>query len=139
MDIVGCHPHEFLWLVERTGCELTPSFRALKAVDGTGRIHGMVGYSGWTETMCMMHIALEHPAAFRSLLYWAFRYPFEMAGRQIALASVRAANEKSVSLCKRVGFKEAYRIKDGVLPGEDMIIFEMRREECRFIDHRKAA
>jgi RimJ/RimL family protein N-acetyltransferase len=140
VQIVGCHPYEYQWLVDRAGCEVTASFKAIKAVDSTGRIHGMIGYNGWTETMVIMHIALENPAAFRSLLRWAFVYPFEQAGRQIALATVRATNTQSMNLCKRVGFKEAYRVKDGIVPGEDMIIFEMRRDACQYLSSaRKAA
>lgn len=139
MTVVGCHPYEFGWLVERAGCELTPGFKAIKAVDAQGRIHGMVGYSGWTANMVIMHIALDHPAAFRSLLEWAFKYPFEQAGRSVALATVRETNLRSMALCAKVGFKELCRVRDGVEPGEDMVLFEMRREDCRWLSNRKAA
>lgn len=141
MQIVGCYPQEYGWLVERAGCDVTPGFQAIKAIDDSGRIHGMVGYGNWTENSVLMHIALENPAAFRSILTMAFRLPFEMANRGVALATVRAKNERSMRLCQRVGFREAYRVKDGIAVGEDLVLFEMRRENCRFIPEqmRKAA
>ena len=141
MDVVGCHEHEYGWLVERAGCDITPGFKAIKAVDATGRIHGMIGYGAWTENSCLMHIALDNPACFRSLLAWAFRYLFEMTGRGVAFATVRARNERSMRLCKRIGMREAYRLKDAIAVGEDMVLFEMRREDCRWIPEaaRKAA
>lgn len=139
MNIIGCYPHEYGWIQERAGCEITPSFQAIKAADDTGRIHGMIGYSNWTANSVVIHIALENPACFRKLLQVAFSYPFVTAGRNIALATVRATNEKSMKLCQHVGFREAYRVKDGIAVGEDLVLFEMRSEDCKWIQNRKAA
>ena len=141
MDVIGCHEHEYGWLVERAGCDITPGFKAIKAVDADGRIHGMIGYGAWTANSCLMHIALENPASFRSLLSWAFRYLFEQTGRNVAFATVRAKNERSLRLVNHVGFREVYRLKDAIAIGEDMVLFEMRRENCRWIPEevRKAA
>lgn len=139
MQIIGCFPHEYAWIAERAGCEITASFQAIKAVDATGRIHGMIGYSNWTANSVVMHIALENPACFRELIKVAFSYPFEQVGRNVALATVRANNLRSMRLCKKVGFREAYRVKDGIQIGEDLVIFEMRSENCRWIGKRKAA
>ena len=138
MQIVGCYENEYEWLVDRAGCDITPGFKAIKAVDEAGKIHGMIGYGNWTANACVMHIALENPAALRGLLAWCFRYPFEQCGRNVALATVRAKNVRSVRLCRRVGFREVYRIRDGIEVGEDMVIFEMRSEDCRWV-LRKAA
>lgn len=141
MQAIGCYEEEYGWLVERAGCDITPGFKAIKAVDETGRIHGMVGFGAWTANSCLMHIALETPIALRELLKWSFRYLFEQCGRGVAFATVRAKNEKSMRLCQKAGFREAYRLKDAIEVGEDMVLFEMRREHCRWIpqEARKAA
>ena len=141
MNVVGCYEHEYGWLVERAGCDVTPGFKAIKAVDDAGRIHGMIGYGAWTANSCLMHIALDNPASLRSLLKWCFRYVFEQTGRGVAFATVRGTNARSLRLCKRVGFREVYRLRDAVAVGEDMVLFEMRREDCRWIPEmaRKAA
>jgi hypothetical protein len=139
VKVVGCYESEYGWLVERAGCELTTGFKAIKAVDDTGRIHGMIGYGAWTVNSCLMHIALENPAAFRSLLPWAFEYPFNQCGRNVAFATVRAENRRSHRLCMHIGMKEVFRMKDAVCIGEDMVIFEMRKEWCPWLQERKAA
>jgi hypothetical protein len=138
MDIIGAHEHEYGWLAERAGCDITPGFKAIKAVDRMGKIHGMVGYGNWTLNSVMLHIAVDNPACLREILKWCFVYPFEECNRGVALATVRAKNKRSLSLCNKVGMREVYRVKDGIAVGEDMIIFQMRREECRWLS-RKAA
>jgi L-amino acid N-acyltransferase YncA len=139
--VIGCHDHEFQWLIDRAGCDITPGFKAIKACDATGRIHGMVGYGTWTANSVFMHIALENPACLRELLKWMFRYPFEQCGRGVAFAPIRAANARSRKLTEKVGFRDAYHLRDAIAIGEDMIIYEMRRENCRWIpqEARKAA
>ena len=138
MNAVGCYDHEFGWLVERAGCDITTGFKAIKVVDDAGKIHGMVGYGNWTANAVVLTIALDNPVALREILKWAFRYPFEQCNRGIALAVVRGNNKRSLSLCRKVGFREVYRVKDGIDVGEDMVMFQMRREDCRYIA-RKAA
>jgi len=138
MNAIGCYPEEYEWLVERSGCDITPGFKAIKVVDSEGKIHGMVGYGNWTANAVVLTIALDNPAALREVLKWGFRYPFEQCNRGIALAMVRGKNKRSLSLCNKVGFREVYRVKDGIEVGEDMVMFQMRREDCRYIA-RKAA
>jgi len=134
-------PDHFQWLATRTQGSIPSDFTAIEAVDASGRVHGMIGYSGWTETAVVMHIALDNPASFRHLVYPAFMYPFIQVNRSIALAVVNSANERSLNLCKRVGFTEVYRVKDGYRVGEDQVLFEMRREACRWLtpSRRRAA
>ena len=139
MNVIGCYEDEYEWLVERTGCDLTPGFKAIKAVDKQGRIHGMIGYGNWTANSCIMHIALDNPAAFRSLIRWAFEYPFNQCGRNVAFATVRERNLKSHRLCTHVGMREVYRMRDAVAVGEDMVLFEMRKEWCPWVEQRKVA
>jgi RimJ/RimL family protein N-acetyltransferase len=135
----AAHPEEFGWLVERAECAITPGFRAIAAED-QGRIVGMVGFDGWTPNSVTMHVALDSPACLRSLLPEIFDYAFRQAGKGLALGIIPAGNERSVNLAKRVGFREAYRVRDGWSVGEDLIVLEMRREECRWIPQaRKAA
>jgi hypothetical protein len=138
MQTIGCYESEYGWLVERAGCDITTGFKAIKVIDDSGKIHGMVGYGNWTANAVVLTIALDNPLALREVLKWGFRYPFEQCNRGIALAVVRGNNKRSLSLCRKVGFREVYRVKDGIDIGEDMVMFQMRREDCRYIA-RKAA
>jgi len=140
MIVRAAHPSHYLWLMKRAGCAVTGAFRAIEAVDAQGEIRAMVGYDLWTATSVWMHVAIDSPVAGRSILRPAFEYPFLEAGRDIILATVRGSNLKARRLDEHLGFREVHRVKDGIAHGEDLIMFEMRKSECRWIKPaRKAA
>lgn len=125
--------------MSRLGCTFTPEFKAIAAVDDAGNIHGMAGFDSWTENAVHMHIALDSAISLRTLLIPIFEYAFVQANRGVALATVRAENVRSRRLVEHTGFTEVYRVKDGIRVGEDLILYQMRREDCRWVQHRKAA
>ncbi len=127
------------WLVDRVGCTLTAEARGLAALDEAGRIRGMVAYDGWTNSAVQAHMAVDSAIAWRSLLPRAFSYPFDECGRGVLLGLVRADNPRCLALTRSFGFREAHRIRDGADVGIDLILFEMRRAECRFLKTRKVA
>lgn len=120
------------WLAERTGYVPGGDFRTLVALREDGSTAGVVGFDRWTPGSVHMHIALESPAAGRLLLRPAFAEAFS-GGRTLAAGLVRGGNVRSLALAKHLGFREAYRMRDGWAPGEDMVLFEMRRAECRWL------
>lgn len=93
----------------------------------------MLGYSAWTPNSVTISIALEHPSAFRHLRYPAFEYPFLEAGREIVLAYILDTNSRSVRLTERLGFQLVTRIRDGWTRGTDILMYEMRKENCRWL------
>jgi hypothetical protein len=126
-------PVDHSWLASRAHLVPDASFRALKAVDEHGRILAMVGYDGWTDNACCVHVALDHPTALRAVLGPGFGVPFKELGLGVVIAKVLSTNDKSLRLVKHLGFREVCRGKDWVRPGIDMVIHEMRREECRWV------
>lgn len=122
------------WLVERTGLNLSIGFRAIEAIDKDYVICGMVGYDDWTPNSVQMHMALKYPAAARHLVRPAFKYPFEQAGRAVVIGVTPGDNEAALKLNRHLGFRQICRVKDGWKPGIDMVIQEMRRDECRFLN-----
>lgn len=124
---------DLAWLCERANVAPSPGLMAIEALDRNGQIAGMVGYDGWTEGSCCMHIALASPAALRTLIRPAFGIPFVELGRRVTLAMVLATNARSLALCHHVGFRDLCRIRDAWKPGVDMVLLEMRREWCRYI------
>jgi hypothetical protein len=125
------------WLTDRTGSARTPGFKAIKAVDeSTGEILGMVGYDFWTAGSVGMHVAIDSMAACRKLLKVAFWYPFVSCKLQTVWAFISATNYQSRKLACHMGFAPIASIRDGVKQGEDMIVHEMRKDKCRWINDR---
>lgn len=106
--------------------------RALAAVDERRRVRGVVGFDRWTPNAVHLHVALAAPSAGRVLLPAAFAEAFS-DGRTLARGEVRSSNLRSLALARHLGFREAHRVVDGWAPGEDVVLFEMRREECRWL------
>ena len=139
MQVIVAPEAHHKWISDKAGFCPTEDFRAVEAVDEKGQIHGMVGFDNWTENSVVVCIALDKPVALRRLIHPVFDFIFNRANRGIILCMVRGENQRSYQVCRKLGFREAYRVKDGIKVGEDMIILEMRREECRWIEQRKAA
>lgn len=133
MRIRAAPVEHFEWLEERAACNISPDFRAIEALDAEGRIRGMVGYCDWTPNAVFLHIALESPMAARALWRPAFEYPFEEAGRNVLLATIRAKNYRVTRLLQHLEFTETACIRDGWADGEDFRVFEMRKENCRWL------
>ena len=124
----------FLWLEARTGCVLTRDARGLCHRNRAGMVRGVVAYDYWTEAACQVHFAFASPIALRHLLKPGFRYPFLETNRQLLLGFIRESNGHSVKLAKHLGFKLGRHIQDGWAPGEALLLLEMRRRDCRWLE-----
>ncbi len=138
MNVRASVPGHFAWLVERTSCAITPGFRAIEAVDDEGRILGMVGFDGWWGEpgqggSVQMHVAIEKPIAVRRLAPAAFDYVFRQAGKDVAIGVVPAHNRRALEFDLHLGFREVHRVRDGWARGDDVVLLEMRRDDCRFL------
>lgn len=133
MEVRAAPAEHFGWLLSRIGLAPGVDFKAIEAVDAKGEIRGMVGYDHWTHNSVNAHIALDSPIALRSLIRAAFAYPFEQVGFGVLVCPVASDNEASMRLCRGLGFREAYRMRDGHDVGVDLVLWEMRREECRHL------
>lgn len=139
MKVTPAQPIEFLWLSTRLGCPITSDWCAIKAVDATGKIRGMVAFYEWTETSVRAHMAVDSAIVWRSLLRPAFTYPFLEAGREVLLGSIVGSNAESLRFAKRIGFREVHRIADGHSKGVDVHIIEMRKGECPWLEAKREA
>lgn len=120
-----------------TAYKPTELFRAIKSVDEAGELQAMVGYDYWTPNAVQMHIWIKHPEAYLSkeLLQEGFGYPFN-SGRNLVIGVTPGDNTRALEFNRKLGFRETHRIKDGWSAGTDMVIQEMRRDECRWLPGR---
>lgn len=98
-------------------------------------IDACVLFDFWTMNAVQVHVyAPSMKALFdKAFLREIFTFPFVTADRAI-LYSVTPADQKgSLAVSAWLGFREKYRQKDGWAPGIDMVLKELRREDCRFL------
>lgn len=126
-------PEMYPWLAQRARLVVDRSFRAIAAIGDDGQIKGMVGYDAFTSNSCAIHVAADDPGAIRSLLRAGFELPFERLGFGVVFCAVISTNVRSLRLVRGLGFRELATLRDQWSAGVDTVLFEMRREDCRWI------
>lgn len=126
-------PDRFGWIAERARLVIGPGFRAIEAVDGD-RTVGAVAFDGWTPNSVSMHIALDSPIALRGLVRKGFGIAFRQCKKEIATCLVLSSNVRSRRLVEHLGFREVFRGRNYWTKGVDMLLYEMRADECRYLD-----
>jgi hypothetical protein len=130
-------PEDYGWICSRMNYAPGAGFRAMKVVDSLGEIVAMSGYDNWTPNACQIHVAAEARAFWcKSTLRAAFEYPFVYAEKGMVYTVTPSTSRASLKMNYVLGFKETHRIKDGWAPGVDLVINEMRKEDCRWIKER---
>jgi RimJ/RimL family protein N-acetyltransferase len=117
-------------LCQATGLVPTPHVKGVaQVIDGVTT--AVVGYDRWTENAVEMHIWIHRmtPAFVRA----AFEYPFVQAGKGLVLGVTPGNNTAALALNERLGFKVVHVVKDGNAVGEDLVIQEMRKRDCKWV------
>jgi hypothetical protein len=121
------------------GAVLTHAARGIVADSPIG-IRGGVLFDNWTEGSAQVHMWSDSPIIWRRLLPEACRYVFLQAGRRVVVGIIRESNEASRATTEHMGFTLMGRLEDGAAPGEALLFYQLRRENCRYLNqHQKAA
>lgn len=140
MKVLPAKKSELSWVEQRASCTLSSNATGIKVVRKDGSIAGMVAYDSWTKNSVQAHMAVESPIAWRALAPETFRYPFEQVGIGVILGVIPAYNQKSLTMAKRLGLVETYRVPNGWDTGVDLVLLELAKENCRWLSgSRKAA
>lgn len=111
-----------------------PNGVAILAADGG--IGAASIYDHWTYSSVQMHAWSEapkyilHPMFDREI----FKYPFVEQNKLVAITMTPCDNAPSLAVAKYLGFKELLTIPDGWKPGTGMVIQELRKTDCRFLE-----
>lgn len=138
MIVTAAAPEDLKWLESATGCVLTPGAKGIRAQDASGKTRGVIAYDNWTPNSAQCHMAVDSPIVWRSLVLPAFHFPFLQAGRGLLVGVINARNTASLKMVKSLGFIETYRILDGYEAGADMVMVEMRKENCGWLPRTEA-
>lgn len=106
----------------------------------TDRIVGACVMDNWTANSVQCHFMLTSPLVLKhGFLECCFHAMFKHANVTRVYGLVPSNNEKAIKLNTHMGFVEKTRLEDAYDEGVDFILYELKRENCRFIEHKEAA
>lgn len=124
------------WVCARAGGE--PGVGTGIGMKKDGEMVGGVLYDNFNGASIMAHIALDHPVTKR-LLFLMFDYPFTQLNVNAIIIAISSANTAANRFASKLGFKLQATLKKSA-PDGDLILYQMLRENCRFLEvpHGKA-
>lgn len=100
----------------------------------SNEIEWCIGYTSFLGKTCQIHVVnFDKKYTPRRLLWAAFDYPFRQAGVETLIGIVNSNNQLAMKYDQNLGFKEAYRFKGMHDDGGDIVVFEMKKQDCRFL------
>ena len=97
-------------------------------------IVAVVGFCDFTPTSVTMHTASIDTLWLTKDLLWAtFDYCFNILKVKVILVTIAGSNDKSLRLCRKLGFVDRVLIEDAHKHG-DLAILTMRKEQCKWLD-----
>ena len=118
------------WVAARTGGRWYGQGQALGRVKGGQIICGVI-VENCNGASAALHVAGIGNWLNREFLFVVFDYVFRQLGLVVVYGSVASDNEQAQRFDEHLGFKRTAVIPDAC-PGGDMIIYTMRREDCRY-------
>ena len=125
--------YEWQWMKERTHvlhCEDSQGIVAWK----DNEIRAVVVADQFKSDTCSVHIAIDDPMCVRAGFLSEVAYHlFVVCGRRAIFGTVPSKNAKALKFDEHIGFKEVARISGVFGEGEDCVVMEMSREDCRWL------
>lgn len=114
-----------------------PAMEGMKGLglERDGVLVAGVLYEGFNGRSVWTHIAAEPGARWltRDFLRYIFEYPFNEMGVQSVFGWVESRNERARRFDEKLGFEIDACLQDAGPDGQDILIYRMRRDQCKFI------
>lgn len=139
MKFVPSTEEDIQWFAERAD-ELDDDAKGITAIDNKGDIAGVCAFDRWTQTSAHMNIAIDNPLCLKNyyFIYEVMNYAFITADRLTLIANIKSNNVKSLRFTEHIGFKYLITIDDGYSKGVGIVIYELRRDHCKWINREAA-
>lgn len=98
-------------------------------------------YNHYLKPNIAIHVVARPGAlwCFPDILYHVFNYPFTQLECARVTAPIKSINLASIRTVKALGFVYEGSLRRAGRSGEDLLLYGMLREECRWLNERKAA
>ena len=92
-----------------------------------------VGFNAFIGRTCCIHTVIQRPELLtRYMIRETFNYVYNVCGVETVLGLVDSTNHKALEFDRKLGFKELYRIPNGGID-EDLVVLGMNKSECKWI------
>lgn len=99
-----------------------------------GELVAGVVYEGYNGVNVWMHVAIAPGTLLtRDYIRYCFQYPFDELGCKRVSGYVEASNTAARRFDEHIGFKQEAVLKGAATDGGDVILYVMRREDCRYV------
>ena len=103
-------------------------------------IEWCIGFDSFIGKTCQIHVVnFQKKYTPRKLLFAVFDYAFNTAGVETLIGVVNSNNEEAMKYDQNLGFKEVCRLEGMHDDGGDLVLFQMKKQDCRFIKEKKYA
>ena len=126
------HPNLRPYAEAKLGIALSDHAQFVGRLKEDGSIWGVTAFDHFSEYDCEIFMCGEPGFGSRPLLKATFAYPFKQLGKKRVTARVDANDEHTLSIDRRIGFKEEGRLRDA-LGDRDIVVLGMLKDECRWI------
>lgn len=136
MKCVVIDPELFVpWVSRRVDIKTTTSAYGFGVVDLSRKaILGGVVFDNFTGHSIAIHVASESRYwLIREMLYTTFNYAFNICKVDKLVGCVKSTNVEAIEFDKNIGFTYETTIKDLFAAGEDAVILELRKKDCKYI------
>jgi len=135
MNLVTDQPNQppviWKWLNERINLPWSSDLRTIGMMRDDGTIACAVGYNGWGQKSCWMHVAFDGAHGLkRDLWRAAFAYPFNEGGLDAIYGLTPKTFDEALKMNKRLGFRQ-------IAETVDSVILEMTRDECKWLKEKE--
>lgn len=129
--VVVCGQPVTLWVAERAGGHYDHAGTFALGLERNGVLQAGVIYENWNRASVTCHIAIEGRIT-RAYLQAIFGYAFEKLEVCKIIAPVAEVNAKCQQLVEHMGFQPECRLQE-CHPEGDIVLYTMRRDQCRFL------
>lgn len=128
------HALHWDWVKMRAAPLLCEDTCGIMAIRDTGDILAAAVFDSFTNTTCMVHLAIENPLAIRSgLLTEAANYLFHTRNRERIFGMTPSNNDRALKFNRHMGWVELYRVENAYDVGVDYVVQVITKADCKWL------
>ncbi|MGZ5183614.1 MAG: N-acetyltransferase [Caldimonas sp.] len=133
-EVISDRDRAYVYCLKHMSLSRTPGQKGICLVRDE-KVVAAVCYDWFTGSNFFIHVAAEPGKRWlnRSFLYWCFHYPFVQQRVSRLTGWVEANNLAARRFDESLGFKLEATLKGAGTDGQDVCLYVMHREDCRYV------